>query len=140
MNKDNKKVVIDKVYQLNAIKLAYVGDAYFSLMVREFLVNETNKTNREINKIANKVVCAKNQALILDEIINGLNQTELDISLRARNSHINNKAKNSSYEEYSKATQYEALIGFWYLTSDEDRIEKLVRTYIIKTYEELENM
>lgn len=108
----------NKFYLLNAIKLAYIGDAVFSLFVREYFLLNTEKTNRELNRKVNSIVCAKNQAKLLEELLPSLNEEEKDIVLRARNAHINNKAKNSTLAEYSQATQYEALIGYLYLAKD----------------------
>lgn len=116
----------NKYYQMNAMKLAYIGDAVFSLFVRSYFVKNTLKKPSELNKLVNSIVCAKNQANLLQSIIGDLNEYETDIMLRARNLHINNKAKNSSFEEYSLATQYEALIGFWYLTEQTDRLNKVL--------------
>lgn len=115
----------NKYYLLNAIKLAYIGDAVFSLFVREYFLLHSEKTNRDLNKLVNSIVCAKNQAKLLEDIINDLNEEEKDIVLRARNAHINNKAKNSTLAEYSQATQYEALIGYLYLTKDK-KLDKIL--------------
>lgn len=120
----------NRYYLLNAIKLAYIGDAVFSLFVREFFLLNTEKTNRELNRKVNSIVCAKNQAKLLEELLPSLNEEEKDIVLRARNAHINNKAKNSTLAEYSQATQYEALIGYLYLTKDkklEDILNRAVK-------------
>lgn len=115
----------NKYYLLNAIKLAYIGDAVFSLFVREYFLLHSEKTNRDLNKMVNSIVCAKNQAKLLEEVINDLTEEEKDIVLRARNAHINNKAKNSTLAEYSQATQYEALIGYLYLTKDK-KLDKIL--------------
>ena len=116
----------NKYYLLNAIKLAYIGDAVFSLFVREYFLLHSEKTNRDLNKLVNTIVCAKNQAQLLEELINDLTEEEKDIVLRARNAHINNKAKNSTLAEYSQATQYEALIGYLYLTKDK-KLDKILQ-------------
>ena len=108
----------NKYYLLNAIKLAYIGDAVFSLFVREYFLLHSEKNNRDLNKMVNSIVCAKNQAKLLEDVLPSLTEDEKDIVLRARNAHINNKAKNSTLAEYSQATQYEALIGYLYLTKD----------------------
>lgn len=115
----------NKYYLLNAIKLAYIGDAVFSLFVREYFLLHSEKTNRDLNKLVNSIVCAKNQAKLMEELLTDLNEEEKDIVLRARNAHINNKAKNSTLAEYSQATQYEALIGYLYLTKDK-KLDKIL--------------
>lgn len=118
------------IFQKNALTLAYLGDAVFSLMVREFLVKSTEYKANGLNKIANKIVCAKNQALIMQDIKPELTEEETEIAMRARNAHPNNKAKNSSYEEYSLATQFEALVGFWYLKNEQKKLKRMFKRFV----------
>ncbi len=66
------------------------------------------------------------QAKVLDEIRNTLTENENEIIRKARNSKTNNIAKNTSIEEYKKATSLEALIGFLYLNRDEKRLEEIL--------------
>ena len=122
---------IGKYYQKNALELAYVGDAVFSLMVREYLVNNYNSSLSVLNKKANSVVCATNQAKIMQELEANLTSQEKDIAMRARNSHTNNKAKNSTFAQYHLATEFEALIGFWYLTDNNKKLEEIFKNYVV---------
>lgn len=121
----------DLIFQKNALTLAYLGDAVFTLMVREHLVNNTEYKANGLNKIANKIVCAKNQAVIMVEIKPELTEEEIDLTLRARNAHTNNKAKNSSYEEYSLATQFEALVGYWYLKQEREKLKNMFKRFVV---------
>ncbi len=120
----------DLVFQKNALTLAYLGDAVFTLMVRDWLVTKTDFKANGLNKIANKIVCAKNQAVIMQQLKEELNGEELDLVLRARNAHPNNKAKNSSYEEYSLATQFEALVGFWHLKKENEKLKNMFERFV----------
>lgn len=119
-------------YLKNVLVLAYLGDAVFSLQVRKFLVKHHNFKANGLNKLSNSIVCAKNQANIMRELKAQLNAKELDIATRARNSHINNKAKNSTLEEYSLATQFEALIGYWYLNEDFDKLKEVFNHFVVE--------
>ncbi len=112
-------------YYKNALVLAYLGDSVFTLMVRQYLVKNCNFKPRELNKIANTIVCAKTQAELMNQLKDSLVQDELDIVMRARNSHINSKAKHSTLQEYSLATQFEALVGYWYLNKNYDKLNKM---------------
>lgn len=112
-------------YYKNVLVLAYLGDSVFTLMVRQYLVKNCNFKPRELNKIANTIVCAKTQAELMNQLKDSLVQDELDIVMRARNSHINSKAKHSTLQEYSLATQFEALIGYWYLNKNYDKLNKM---------------
>lgn len=122
----------DEIYQKNALTLAYLGDAVFTLMVREYLINKTDFKANMLNKIANGIVCAKNQAIIMEQIKPLLNETETEIAMRARNAHPNNKAKNSSLQEYSLATQFEALVGFWHLEKQNAKLNEIFKRYVVE--------
>ena len=102
----------------------------FTLMVRQHLVKNHNLKARELNKIANTVVCAKNQAELMTKLKDGLSEDESDIVMRARNSHINSKAKHSTLQEYSLATQFEALVGYWYLNGDFKKLDQMFDKYV----------
>ena len=122
----------NKAYQLNAIKLAYIGDAVFSLFVREYYTMHTEMKNSMLNKKVNSIVCAKNQAQIMEQIRAELDEEETDLVMRARNVHPNNKAKNSSLQEYSLATQFEALVGFWYLKKEDEKLQNMFKRYVVE--------
>ena len=51
---------------------------------------------------------------------------------RGRNAKANTSAKNASIQDYRKATGFEALIGFLYLSGQTDRLLYLVKTGIEK--------
>ena len=121
MEKDNKQI-----YELNAIKLAYMGDSVFSLYVRQHFIVNTDKKNSDLNKCVNNIVCATNQAKLMEIIVPMLNETELEIVNRAKNLHFNNIAKNATPESYTKATEFEALLGYLYLTKQTDRLQKFI--------------
>ena len=117
-------------YYKNALSLAYLGDSVFTLMVRNFLIKTYNFKPNGLNKKANSVVCAKTQAEIMNRLKPELTEDELDIVMRARNSHTNNKAKNSTQEEYNLATQFEALIGYWYLNNQQEKLEEAFNRFV----------
>ena len=122
----------------NALVLAYLGDAVFNLMVREYLVNNHNHKPNTLNKMANSIVCAKNQAIIMQGIKSELTEEEIAIAMRARNTHLsNNKAKNSTIEEYSLATQFEAVVGFWHLSHQTDKVQNMFNKYVVNILKEL---
>ena len=126
---DNNKHSLN--YYKNALSLAYLGDSVFSVKVREFLVSTRDVKPNQLNKIANSVVCACGQAEIMRQLKCELTEDEIDVVMRARNSHPNNKAKNSTHEEYCLATQLEALLGYWYLDGKQDKINKLIENYVV---------
>lgn len=117
-------------YYKNVLSLAFLGDSVFTLMVRKFLIDKHDIKPNGLNKMANEIVCARNQAKIMRELKRELSEDEIDIVMRARNSHTNNKAKNSTLEEYSLATQFEALVGYWYLNNDVEKLKNMFDLYV----------
>jgi len=118
-------------YYKNALSLAYLGDSVFTLMVRKWLIDNHDLKPNGLNKKANAVVCARTQAEIMREIKHVLSEDEIDIIMRARNSHTNNKAKNSTQEEYNLATQFEALVGYWFLNDKKDKLESMFNDFVV---------
>ena len=119
-------------YYKNVLSLAYLGDSVFTLIVRNYLVVNNDLKANGLNKKANLVVCARAQAEIMKELKAELTEDENDIVMRARNSHTNNKAKNSTLEEYNLATQFEALIGYWFLNGEKEKIDNMFLKYVIQ--------
>ena len=118
-------------YYKNALVLAYLGDSVFTLMVREFLVKNYDYKPNMLNKKANSVVCARSQAEIMSQIKDSLTDDEMDIVMRARNTHLSSKAKNSTLSEYSLATQFEALIGYWYLNNNKQKLDNVFTEFVV---------
>lgn len=117
-------------YYKNALSLAYLGDSVFTLMVRKNLIENCELKPNGLNKKANSVVCAKTQAEIMKELKKSLTEDEVDVVMRARNSHTNNKAKNSTLEEYNLATQFEALVGYWYLNGEQKKLNDMFDLFV----------
>ena len=121
MDNENKKI-----YELNAIKLAYMGDSVFSLYIRQHFIVNTDKKNADLNKCVNAIVCATNQAKLMEIINPLLTEVEVDIVNRAKNLHFNNIAKNATPQDYTKATEFEALLGYLYLTNQVERLQQFI--------------
>ena len=116
----------EKILSLSGVTLAFVGDAVYSLYVREKLAYESTAKSGELNKMASQIVCAKAQANRIDEIFDELTEDEKAVFLKARNAKKGTKAKNASVGEYNKATGFEALVGYLYLTGKYERLDFLL--------------
>ncbi len=126
MFKFGQKMDSQKAKNLNSIVLAFVGDAVFSLFVREKLTFNSDFKSGQLNKLATAEVKATAQAELLKEILPLFNEEELAIFKRARNAKKTTKAKHASVAEYNASTGLEALIGYLYLIGDYDRINFLL--------------
>lgn len=123
---ENKKLSDIQVYNLNPQSLAFVGDAVFSLYIRQkIVITESLKANEE-HRLTTNFVKASGQSQIIKEIENVLTDSEMRLYKRARNYKTNNIAKNAKVIDYKRATGFEALLGYLYLTENNDRLTELM--------------
>ncbi len=106
--------------------LSYLGDAVFSLYVREKLVAQGISHAKELNELSQKYVSAQGQAQFFVSVADILTETEADICRRAANSTHLQKPKHTPISVYRRATGLEALLGALYYTGDRDRLEFLL--------------
>ena len=124
--KNQQIMSLSSARQLNPVVLAYIGDAVYSLYVRSKLVETTDYKAHVLHKKCSSIVCATSQSHLADEIVDRLSEDELDVYRRARNSHVHTSAKNATLGDYMKATGLEAVVGYLYLTGQEDRLGELI--------------
>lgn len=113
----------------SALTLAYIGDCVFDLVIRTVVIYHSKKAVNDLHKKAIKFVKAESQALmiqgLLDEEI--LTEEERSVYKRGRNTKSHTSAKNASIAAYRKATGFEALIGYLYVTGQMERILELTK-------------
>ncbi len=79
-----------------------------------------------MHKESVKYVSAKAQSKIIDDIIGNLTDEEIDIYKRGRNTNVGTISKKVDVVQYKKATGFEALIGYLYITENSERLEEIV--------------
>ncbi len=109
---------------------AYVGDSVYELFVRTKLTNNSNAKPHKLHIESIKYVKAKAQADILKRIQDNLTDDEKDIVRRGRNTENHHVAKNANVADYSQSTGFEALIGYLYLTKQDERLEEILNMCI----------
>ena len=62
--------------------------------------------------------------------MDNLTEEEKDIVRRGRNTENHHVAKNSNVADYSQSTAFEALIGYLYLTKQDERLEEILNMCI----------
>ncbi|MBR7091543.1 MAG: Mini-ribonuclease 3 [Clostridia bacterium] len=129
-------IKLDKVYthtelmNIPSLTLAFVGDAYFSLLVRTALLGHCNAKPTKLHRLSSQIVNAQAQSKILEDILPKLTSTENDVVRRARNAPNNTKSKHYGLADYKRATALEALIGYLYLLGHNDRLNELLQPLI----------
>ena len=111
---------------LSPVTLAFVGDAVYSLYVREKLVLSTDYSTGTLQKLTSGEVSAHGQSELLEKLIPLFTEEESEIFRRGRNAKKPTKSKNASVAEYNRSTGLEAVLGFLYLTGRYDRISELL--------------
>lgn len=131
-----KNLTDREVVENNPLNLAFIGDAVWTLLVREYFCQHTSFKNNNLHKLTTKYVKAVYQAKALELLQEELTEKEKDIARRARNTKMNTVSKNASLCEYKKATSFEAVIGYVYLLGDFDRLkyffDKLSKDFFIE--------
>ncbi|MGN0798517.1 MAG: Mini-ribonuclease 3 [Christensenellales bacterium] len=115
----------DKVHaqEESSLSLAFLGDAVWSLLVRDYFCNKTTFKNNNLHKLCTKFVKASFQAQAVESVMNDLTEEELGVFRRARNTKMATVSKNSSLADYKYATGFEALLGYHYLAGNFERIQ-----------------
>ncbi|MBQ1255401.1 MAG: ribonuclease III [Clostridia bacterium] len=105
--------------------LAYMGDAYFETLAREYLVGDGNCKPSLLNDRAKEIVTAHNQSAMVDRLLPLLTDEELAIYKSGRNSKSAHRSKSASAVEYRRATGLECLYGYFWLSAQYDRAREL---------------
>ena len=111
--------------QVNPITLAFLGDAVYTLYVRDKLVRSGAGKAADFQRVVAKVVSAHGQSAFLERVLPLFTNEEEEIFKRGRNAKKPTKSKNASAGEYCRSTGFEAVIGFLYLVGDYARITEL---------------
>lgn len=125
LNINSEKWQDAEVRMLSPLQLAYIGDAVYELFVRSYIMLQNNLKVNDLHKEAVKFVKAKAQAQIILALETQLTEEEWGIVKRGRNAKINSAPKNANLSEYRYATGFESLIGYLYLTGQDDRLSHI---------------
>lgn len=109
---------------------AYVGDSVYELFIRTHLVNNSKAKPHRLHIESIKYVKAKAQAEILKRITENLTDSEKEIVRRGRNAENHHLPKNSDPADYMYSTAFEALIGYLYLSKQDERLKEILNMCI----------
>ena len=115
----------NKIKQMNPLVLAFVGDGVETLFVRAKVALSGDQKANALHKRASAEVNAHAQSEQAERVLPYLTEEEKDVFLRARNSKSRHHAKNFSVTDYRRASGWEAVIGYLYLTGETDRLKEL---------------
>jgi len=111
---------------LNGLTLAYIGDAYYELKVRMYLIDKKLTHVNDLHKQAIRFTSGTAQAKIMEFFIESslISEDEVDLFKRGRNTSGPGR-KNIDAKTYHLATGFESLVGFLYM-NQKDRADELI--------------
>lgn len=110
------------------LTLAYIGDAIYELVIRTILVEKGNTQVNKLHNRASRLVKASAQSAMIEKLKPHLTEEEIAVFKRGRNAKSYTMAKNASMSDYRRATGFEALMGYLYLTEQWERMLELIKT------------
>ena len=114
------------VREQSPLALAFVGDAVYTLLIREHIATDKRQPINKLNQLSVKYISAKGQFMALGLITEILTEEEQNMVRRGKNASKASVAKHASVEEYRSSTGFECMLGYLKLTGQADRIKYLV--------------
>lgn len=127
MKSGNEPMSEFKARQLGALELAYIGDSVYECCVRENLLLAGGGRMKALHRAAVSRVRASYQADALRRISPMLTENESGVCRRARNAQSGSMPRHADPADYHAATAFEALIGYLYISGQDDRLSQIVK-------------
>ena len=127
MLREETPMAEERARLLSPLQLAYIGDTVWDLLIRSRQLWQGLNV-RHMHQQAVSLVNAAAQHRALRRVEAELTPEEAAIVHRGRNAHPRHHApKNQDPADYAAATALEALIGYLYVTGQEERLLQLFR-------------
>ena len=117
-----QKMMEDNPNFMPALTLAYLGDVVYEIEVRKYLIKQGIYKVDDLHKTAVTLVCANTQSEFISQIKDDLTPEEESVFRRGRNAKGQHNPKGVSIAAYKLATGLEALVGYWYLKENYERL------------------
>lgn len=115
---------------MSGLSLAFIGDAAYELLVRQYVLSQGEARVQDLHRETVRFVNAAFQAKAAELLADMLTEEELSYYKRGRNANASHTPKNKSEAEYHRATGFEALVGYLYLSQQYDRLRELFEMII----------
>ena len=112
---------------VSPLTLAYIGDGIYELIVRSVMTARLNTKAKLLHRQTSQLVKAEAQSRMIEILLPALSEEEESVYRRGRNAKSPTMAKNASVNDYRRATGFEALMGYLYLTDQTARMVELVK-------------
>lgn len=122
----NPTVLTEKeIDSIPIIALAFVGDAVQTLTERSRVIGETSAKTHVLHRLVAGKVNANRQAEASRIVMDRLTERESAIFKRARNVSPRNVPRHADQNSYRASSGFEAVVGYLYLTGQEERLREL---------------
>ena len=108
------------------LTLAFIGDGIYDLIIRTIIVGKGNTRASQLHQHTSHLVMAHSQSVMIEHMLPHMTEEEEHIYKRGRNAKSPTMAKNATMTDYRRATGFEALMGYLYLTDQTDRMLDLI--------------
>lgn len=112
--------------EYSPLALAYIGDTVYDLFIRTKVLSKGNRHVTEMHKESVSFVKAHSQSVSAYAIENVLTEDEMRVLKWGRNAKSNTTPKNADVTEYRMATGFETLVGYLYLSGEDERLSYLL--------------
>ena len=124
-------ITVGRAREMSPQVLAFVGDAVHTLFVRTNLAEASDAKAEVLQKKTSQQVKAKAQSELSATLMDVYTEEELYFFKRGRNASTGCSAKNATMIEYRRATGFETVIGYLYLTNQLERLSELLKYMLI---------
>lgn len=114
------------------LKLAYLGDAVFEIIIRTLTLDTTSGPVKNLHKKSSSLVNAASQAALAAAMLPLMTEEEASVFRHGRNAKTSSVAKHADIHDYRNATGLEALFGYLYLSDRMDRATELLKQAVTK--------
>lgn len=121
-----KEIKMPDMRELSPLALAFVGDSVYELFVRCKILSGGCRPAGELHKIAVGYVKAKAQSTAMHALKSSLSEEELGAYKRGRNTNIHTVPKNADMNDYRQATGLECLVGYLFVTGQNERLDEIL--------------
>lgn len=114
-----------KLSDYSPLVLAYMGDAYFEVLVRAHIIGSGDCKPGDLNIKAKDYITAVSQSRAVEKLVPILSEFESMVYKSGRNAKSNHTPKSADAVDYRRATGLETLFGYFYLSGNLARAKEL---------------
>lgn len=124
--KDGLPIYSHDINSYPILTLAYMGDAVIEMLAREYVLKKSGQVRPgKLVKASKDFITCESQSDGVERILPLLSDLEQSVFKRGRNAKTHYTPKHGELIQYRRATGFEALMGYLYLTGSHVRAKEL---------------